>query len=382
MRRLRALLLLLGGLTGLAAAGVATAWVWTAPEPLPAGSETARRALPGPLRVASRDLEWVDTSRSTPANRAYPGAAERILSSTLWYPEGSAEPHPLVVYSHGFLGSRFAGTFLAEHLASHGYVVISPDFPLSRRTAPGGPTLQDLVHQPGDVSFLIDRVLALADSGAPFVGPVDRDRIGVVGHSLGGLTSTLVAFHPEWRDPRVAVAISLAGPADVLGPAFFDHAEVPFLMIGARQDAVVDYETNAAIIPDRVREGGLLTLHGATHVGFDHQSAGLLRILGDPDQLACRLAPSGGELANPFVGQLGSPDQGLLEPDIYPSPCRSFAERRMASERQQRITLVAVRAFFESYFARDAQARAGHHALLTRTLPSELAEVSYTEARR
>ena len=70
-----------------------------------------------------------------------------------------------------------------------------------------------------------------------FEGDIDAERIGVFGISLGGITTPLVAFHPEWRDPRVAAAISIAGAGDVFGPRFFDHAAIPFLMIAGTADA-------------------------------------------------------------------------------------------------------------------------------------------------
>ena len=54
----------------------------------------------------------------------------------------------------------------------------------------------------------------------------------------------------------------------------------------------------------------------------------------------------------------------------------------MAAGRQQMLTTLAVRAFFESHFASDPEERAEHQAFLTRTLPAELPEVSYLASRR
>jgi predicted dienelactone hydrolase len=89
------------------------------------------------------------------------------LVTEVWYP-GSATgalledgPLPLVVWSHGYASSRTAQAALGEHLASHGYVVAAPDFPLSTFTAPGGPTVADVASQPGDVRAVIDHLLGL-----------------------------------------------------------------------------------------------------------------------------------------------------------------------------------------------------------------------------
>ena len=48
------------------------------------------------------------------------------------------------------------GAYLAEQLASLGYVVVAVDYPLTNGLAPGGPDVKDVVNQLADVSFLID----------------------------------------------------------------------------------------------------------------------------------------------------------------------------------------------------------------------------------
>ena len=388
MKIVRRVLIAVAALVLLAAALVGVVWFRTAPEPPGAGTESRARLAHGPQSVGKLELEWVDTSRPTAANGDQPASPERRFAVTLWYPEAATGKHPLAVYSHGFLSSRHGGAYHAEHLASHGYVVVSADYPLSHGGAPGGPNFLDVVNQPADVSFLIDRALALDGADRPFEGEIDTQRIGVFGLSLGGITSTLVAFHPEWRDPRVAAAISIAGPADVLGPAFFDHAAVPFLMIAGTSDAIIDYELNALPIPARARTGALLSIAGGTHVGFVGLAAGLFRLLGNPDRVACRAAfQSSGDAdpessENAFLGLFGSLEQGLLEPAEYRPGCTRTFDRAIKAGRQQMITKLAVHAFFESRFATDAAERAGHVAFLTRTLPVEMSEVTYTPSRR
>jgi predicted dienelactone hydrolase len=384
MRVFRGLLIAVALLATLFAVGLGVAWICTAPGALPEGSQSARRLAPGPHPVGNVELEWVDASRSTAANGDYPGSPERCFQVALWYPEGAPGEHPLAVYSHGFVSSRHGGTYLAEHLASHGYLVVSADYPLTHIQAPGGPNARDVVHQPADVSFLIDQVMALEGAEGPFEGEIDAERIGVFGLSLGGVTATLVAFHPEWRDPRVAAAISIAGVGDVFGPRFFDHAAIPFLMIAGTADSIVDYELNALPIPDRTHDGGLVSIAGGTHIGFDQVAAGIMRLLGNPDTVGCRLGGADPEALpeNPFSGLFGTPEQGLLEVVEYPLPCVKRFERTMAPGRQQMLTILVVRAFFESHFARDAGVRADHEEFLVRILPAELPEVTYTPSRR
>ncbi len=384
MKVFRRLLVAVALVVVLSAVALGIAWIRTAPAPLPEGSESAARLAPGPHPVGKVEPDWVDESRPTPANGDYPGSPVRSFRVALWYPEGVPGAHPLVVYSHGFVSSRHGGAYLAEDLASHGYVVVAADYPLTCIGAPGGPNADDVVHQPGDVSFLIDRVMALDGAERPFEGEIDAERIGVFGLSLGAVTTTLVAFHPEWKDPRVAAAISLAGVGDVFGPRFFDHAAVPFLTIAGTADSIVDYERNALPILDRAHDAALVTIAGGTHVGFDQVASGFLRIFGNPDRVGCRLGGADPEATpeNPFNGKFGTPEQGLLEVTDYPPPCAKTFDRTLSAGRQQMLTTLAVRAFFESRFSREPEARADQEDFLVRVLPAELPEVTYTPSRR
>jgi predicted dienelactone hydrolase len=379
MKVLRRLVMVVLVLVILLTVGLGIAWIRSAPVALPEGSMSASRLAPGPYSVGTLELEWVDPSRPTAANGDYPGSPERSFDVTLWYPEGATGQHPLAIYSHGFVSSRYGGAYLAEHLASYGYVVVSANFPLTQMEAPGGPNFGDVVHQPADVSFLIDSVIALNDAERPFEGEVDPARIAVFGLSLGGATTTLVAFHPEWRDPRVVAAISIAGPADVFGKRFFEHASIPFLMIAGTADAIVDYERNALPIPDRTRDGGLVSIAGGTHVGFDQVATGVMRLFGNPDTVACRLAPENPEASpeNPFTGLFGTAEQGLLDVGEYPPPCVATFERTLPAGRQQILTMLAVRAFFDAHLASDRAARAAHEKFLVEILPAEMPEVTY-----
>lgn len=150
----------------------------------------------------------------------------------------------------------------------------------------------------------------------------------------------------------------------------------------------LDVAINALPIPDRIREGGLVSIAGGTHVGFDQIAAGAMRLLGNPDGVACRAAASSAGDAesaspeNPFVGLFGTPEQGLLEPTDYRPGCSRTFEQAITAGRQQMLTTLAVHAFFESHFADEPESRADHAAFLTRTLPAELPDVSYLPSRR
>jgi predicted dienelactone hydrolase len=375
---------ILAGLVLVLAAVLGVAWLAKAPEPPPAGSESERRLAPGPLAVGTLERSFVDRSRPTDPNGDFAGAPERRLEVTLWYPEAAPGPHPFVVYSHGFMSRRSENAPLAELLASHGYVVVSADYPLSNGRAPGGPDVGDAVNQPGDVRFLIDSVLGLAAGERPFAGAIDGERIGAAGLSLGGLTTTLAAFHPRLRDPRIRAAVSIAGPAAFFDERFFATADVPFLMIAGTADAMVDYATNAAPIPRKVATGGLVSVARASHAGFAAFADMFpLRLLGNPDALGCwalvgNLEARGVE--NPFA-KLGGPEDGVVLDPNGQLPCRNGApDDALAAGRQLMVTRLATLAFFQSRFAKDAAERAAHERFLRETLPRDFPEVTFEPA--
>lgn len=375
---------ILAGLGLALALLLASAWLASAPEPPPVGSESERRLAPGPLRVGWADQRFVDRSRSTGANGDFAGAPERTLEATLWYPEDQPGPHPLLVYSHGFMSMRSENVPLAELLASHGYVVVSVDYPLTNRSASGGPNVADAVNQPGDVRFVIDQLLALPESERPFAGTIDPERIGAIGLSLGGLTTTLATYHPRLRDPRIAAALSIAGPAAFFGERFFASADVPFLMIAGTADAMVDYARHARPIPQKIASGGLLTIENASHAGFAAFADMFpLRLLDNPDALGCRALVGNLEargVENPFAG-LGGPEDGIVLESGPQLPCKNGApEDALAAGRQLMITRLAALAFFESTFALESAERASQASFLTETLPRDFPEASYQSA--
>ncbi|MEW6271918.1 MAG: hypothetical protein AB1689_21765 [Thermodesulfobacteriota bacterium] len=345
-----------------------------APVPPPLLSESAARLAPGPYQVDSEDVTFEDQARG------------RTLASTAWWPVGLAGPAPLVVQAHGFLSNRSGGRYVARDLASHGYVVVAATHPTTTLLAPGGARVEDVVRQPGDVSFLIDRLLAgEVGEDAASVPQIDPARIAVVGHSLGGLTATLAAFHPRLRDQRIAAAISIAGPMEMFDAAFFSTADVPFLMIAGSGDVIVEYRTNAFVTLDRVRGGTLVLIAGASHTGFDDAMSGVPRLMDNPDRLGCWLLGHTLHLESALerVRDASREDDGVDLARGVGKPCTEEPPRvAMDPARQQMIARLAVRAFLDARFAPDPAQRADAQRYLTEVLPRDFAEVSVSTAAR
>ena len=373
---IRKIVIGLGGLfVSLLLLSLAT-YLLTMPEPLQEGVSSEAWMSPGPFTVALTDRVFVDETRETAANGVAPSLPDRRFPTSIWYPADGTGSFPLIVHSHGFVSERSDMAYVAELLASHGYVVAAANYPLTAGGTPGGPNANDLVNQPVDVSFLIDSVLALSGNDRPFDGEVDTSRIGLMGYSLGGITTTLATYHPRLRDERVAAAVSVAGPSAGLVSKFYESSDVPFMMIAGTADALIDFEHNAAIIPARVRNSALVGIDGGSHLGFGSISEPWLRLMHHPDGIGCAAVLANAD-AEPddFIRALGDESDGVFLDDDIPAVCEKMPTvRALHPGRQQMITRIAILSFFESVFDESPARREAARGQLSISLPSDMPE--------
>lgn len=154
----------------------------------------------------------------------------RPLATYIWYPTDSTGPldpgtraiadaplaavgaAPLIMFSHGSCGFALQSTFLTTLLASRGFIVVAPPHPgntLSEFPACGTPTNQAASFQerPQDIIYVLDQMLAAnQDPNSFFFGAIDPSRLGMSGHSFGGLTTELVVN----QDARFVAALPMA----------------------------------------------------------------------------------------------------------------------------------------------------------------------------
>lgn len=369
----------------------------TAPLPTPTATptpDTARFRQPGPFSAGITTIVFEDSSRPTMANGPAPGLPVRRLVTEIWYPSDAprggdpvrdasvasgAAPYPLVVHSHGFSSTRTEPAYLARHLASHGYIVVSPDFPLTNIAAPGGPNLLDVVNQPGDVSFLIDRMLEKsATAEDAFAGAVDPDRIALTGLSLGGMTTLLATFHRDLRDPRVRAAAEFAGPACFFDRNFFSSPAVPLLVLFGDIDAIVPYEENGVHAWQLAQPPKyLLTMLDGSHTAFADIASTLFEQLDNPDEVGCATLTGTGvtdedESDSALLELLGGAEAGVV-PGTCPPACAAEGPlaRSMRPSRQQALTIMAVHSFLEAYLNADRDAL----WFLEQALPAEAPDI-------
>jgi len=114
-------------------------------------------------------------------------------------PRASHGPYPVILFSHGSMSIRFQSTFLTTYLASHGYVVISPDHEGNTfaQLEEGNvlsldAQLESLLNRPQDLLFVLDRYSELPEDDSLFE-MLDVERVGVSGHSFGAVTTLRVA---------------------------------------------------------------------------------------------------------------------------------------------------------------------------------------------
>ncbi|MET7338707.1 alpha/beta hydrolase [Nonomuraea sp. NPDC005650] len=241
-----------------------------------APAQAADLALPkptGPRPVGTTSLHLVDASRPDPWN---PEAARRELMVSLWYPAekaaGRPAPYvtpqesaailkgfpdvspdaltrtrtyarldapvrggrlPLVVMSPGFSFPRATLTSLAEELASRGYLVAAVEhtYESVATTFPDGRTTTCLACVKGqdngkvaasrveDVRFVLGDLLK-----GRWGKVVDRSRIAMVGHSMGGYAAARTML----ADTRIKAGVNLDGTFELDEPL-----DRPFMLVGA-----------------------------------------------------------------------------------------------------------------------------------------------------
>jgi dienelactone hydrolase len=141
----------------------------------------------------------------------------------------AAGAHPLLLFGPMWGGRRTQDTFLAEELASHGYVVAAIDHPgnaarversdgrvvestmaraLSNIAGTTAPAIEELWAKEltvwvRDDELVLDRLL----TAEWLEGHIDPARIGAFGHSFGGAASMALLG----KDPRVRCALDMDG---------------------------------------------------------------------------------------------------------------------------------------------------------------------------
>ena len=227
---------------------------------------------PGPLTWARQSLDLKDTSR------------QRSIPTDIYWPSYTGQA-PIVIISHGVGGDRQSFTYLAEHLASYGFVVIVPEHLGSNAKTVKDffqgltePLPQEAIDRPWDVTFILNTLEHFTQISPAWESRLDLNQVGVVGHSFGGYTALALGGatlnfeelskecakpEPEnsslnvslllqcntyrlppqtyiLRDPRVKAVIAINPfTSHVFGKEGLQQLQVPSLMIASGDDLIV-----------------------------------------------------------------------------------------------------------------------------------------------
>ena len=148
-----------------------------------------------------------------------------------------AGEYPVVLYSHCYTCTRWSAHAVMERLASHGFVVVSPDHEgdtlFDRLEDTASPLANALVDvREADIRFILDRVL---DGNALPAGvTANASQVGMLGHSIGSVTAGRVAQN----DARIAAVIGLAAPMEniLYGEVSMEMITVPLGLLEATED--------------------------------------------------------------------------------------------------------------------------------------------------
>jgi predicted dienelactone hydrolase len=220
------------------------------------------------------------------------------LHVRIFYPN-DAGPYPVIVFSHGAGGSQDCCEALTRHWATYGYVTIQPthdDSALQRRNSGEEnirfmQAVRDALNKPAlwesrpqDISFVLDSLSVLEHRVPGLVGNIDKDRIGVGGHSMGSYAVEAIAgaivdlpghLGSNFADPRVKAVLALSpqGPGQFgLNDHSFDRISLPYLGMTGSLDSLGPKASPAwhKIPFERSQPGDKyhLFIEGANHSSF------------------------------------------------------------------------------------------------------------------
>jgi predicted dienelactone hydrolase len=219
------------------------------------------------------------------------------LTYSQWLPADFAKHTgdvPLIIFSHGFGGCAQQSRTLTQALADAGYAVLAPnhkDKACDRYTSGllGG-IIAEVTGDEPEKSFNsperwddsteigrrndVDNLLDFALSHEPYKRAIDKDRIGIMGHSLGGYTALGIAGGwPAWRNPRFKAALVLAPFADpYIVKGTLRNITVPIMYMAGTSDSLVPETDVARAYEMTGARKYLVVLEGAGHFAYTELS--------------------------------------------------------------------------------------------------------------
>jgi dienelactone hydrolase len=246
-------------------------------------------------------LRWYTGSPTAPIPAGLPKNLPIRLDTDAYtgVPISARGPFPVVLFSHGYGGYPEQSSFLTDHLATWGFVVVAPDHRsrdlhavVTGSSGQGPDDVTDLRQALADVTSMNDT------PGTLLTGQLDLSRVASVGHSAGGGAAISVA-----HDKAVKTYIGLA-PSPAAPPP-----SKPGMIMQGTADKVVNPRGTKKLYAKLAPPKRLILVDKAGHNAFDD---------------GCTIGAAQGGLVA-FVKNLKLPPQflaiatdGCTAPDVYP----------------------------------------------------------------
>ncbi|HHV13442.1 MAG TPA: hypothetical protein GXX75_24520 [Clostridiales bacterium] len=196
----------------------------------------------GNLEVATTKYTWTDNSRRDEFSQS---GKNRALTVEFWYPENADKTYPLVVFSHGAFGFSGSNYSTFAELASNGYVVasightyhafytmdtsgkltivntgfinkaieISADNNINNKEEIFNITREWMKLRTDDENFVINTILEKCknDKVDTLFSIINTEKIGLMGHSLGGAASAQVGRERDDIDAVIVLDGTMLG---------------------------------------------------------------------------------------------------------------------------------------------------------------------------
>ncbi|MGK7894919.1 MAG: alpha/beta fold hydrolase, partial [Xenococcus sp. (in: cyanobacteria)] len=208
-------------------------------------------------------------------------SADYKIQADIYQPENLRQPAPLVVLSHGFTSNRAHFNYLAEHLASYGYIVVVPehigsnskfkeDFVQGKLSFAVSPI--EFFNRPLDVTYLLNRI----ENAPEFQELINWEQVAVLGHSFGGNTALVLSGAPinldriiqvcqnqptlnvsellqcrsrhlppgnyDLQDTRIKAVVAVNPlTSSILGPESMGKIAVPTMLLGGSEDYITPF---------------------------------------------------------------------------------------------------------------------------------------------
>lgn len=301
----------------------------------------------GDYEIATAKYTWTDGSRVEEFSQS---GENRSLTVEFWYPQNADKSYPLVVFSHGAFGFSGSNYSTFAELASNGYVVASIGhtyhafYTMNTKgkltTADTGfinkaseinavhdtrnqgdiynTTSEWMKLRTADESFVINTILTQCknhNADLPF-SIVNTEKIGLIGHSLGGASSAQIGRE---RDDIDAVIV----------------------LDGTMLGEVVAFENNGVVLNDTPYPIPLLNIYAEDH--YTNSNA----LVGDVynNFYATKNAICAYETVFKNAGHLNFTDLPLFSPAIAKMLGVGTIDKRYCIETMNKVVLV----FFNSY---------------------------------